>query len=253
MKKDKEDLIKYLEKEISNFKSGQMIYDYLTFILKQLNQLDEPETLSIDKEQLIKRIENYIPLHDKTVGDVVDGILEIVKQLPEMEVLSPKWIDDNTQLDMNPTSRVVPAFLLENILVPNQELPVIPKYVAKYLEFAKSDVSLMRVMVVAYSRDELPEWEKEYDWISANDEAFARAWLNGYEVEEQKYYVINNDNGIMLIRMMDGKTITEAMTFFRFEDMSEVEKKSHRLTEQEIKDYDSRYWAFAVAVEELED
>lgn len=48
VKRDKEDLVKYLEKEISNFKPGEMIYDYLTFILKQLNELDEPETLSED-------------------------------------------------------------------------------------------------------------------------------------------------------------------------------------------------------------
>ena len=178
-------------------------------------------------------------------------ILELINQLDEPEVLSPDWVDkhkyryDNVEL--------VGVKDLQNLLVPKQELPVIPKFVAGYLNVAKRDITLMRALEIANRRSELPKWEKEYDWISANDEAFARAWLNGYEVEEQKYYVINNDNGIMLIRMMDGKTITEAMTFFRFEDMSEVEKKSHRLTEQEIKDYDSRYWAFAVAVEELED
>ena len=84
-------------------------------------------------------------------------------------------------------------------------------------------------------------------------EKYARAWLDGYEVEEeQKYYVINNDHRMMLVRMMDGKTITEADPF-KLEDMYEVEKKSHRLTEQEIKDYDERYFSFAVKVEELEE
>ena len=80
-----------------------------------------------------------------------------------------------------------------------------------------------------------------------------RAWLYGYTVEEEpKYYVVNNDNRMMLVRMMDGKTITEADPF-KLEDMYEVEKKAHRLTEKEIKDYDHRYWAFAVSVEEMEE
>lgn len=70
----------------------------------------------------------------------------------------------------------------------SKELPVIPEYVAEYLEFAKSDVPLKRVMEIANTRDEWPKWRKEYDWISANDETFARAWLDGYEVEEEPLY-----------------------------------------------------------------
>ena len=70
--------------------------------------------------------------------------------------------------------------------------------------------------------------------------------------EEQKYYVINNDHRMMLVRMMDGNTITEADPF-PFGELYDGEKKSHRLTEQEIKDYDERYFAFAVKVEELEE
>ena len=115
------------------------------------------------------------------------------------------------------------------------------------------------------SRDELDDafsilrdiyhQSKTADWVAKenrNSEIFARAWLDGYEVEkEQKYYVMNNDNRMMLVRMMDGKTITEADPF-KLEDMYEGEKKSHRLTEQEIKDYDLRYWAFAVPVEVAE-
>lgn len=69
---------------------------------------------------------------------------------------------------------------------------------------------------------------------------------------EKKYYVMNNDNRMMLVRMMDGKTITEADPF-KLEDMYEGEKESHRLTEKEIKDYDERYWAFRKPVGELEE
>ena len=70
----------------------------------------------------------------------------------------------------------------------SKELPALPKYVAEYLEFAKSDVPLMRILEIASTRDELSKWRREYDWISANDEAFAKAWLDGYTVEEEPLY-----------------------------------------------------------------
>lgn len=70
----------------------------------------------------------------------------------------------------------------------SKELPVLPKYVAEYLEFAKGDVPLMRILEIASTRDELSKWRREYDWISANDEAFARAWLDSYMVEDEPLY-----------------------------------------------------------------
>lgn len=73
----------------------------------------------------------------------------------------------------------------------SQELPVIPKHVAKHLELVKRSKTLMSLLTIAKRRTELPEWKKEYDWISENSETFARAWLDGYEVEEdQKYYAL---------------------------------------------------------------
>ena len=70
----------------------------------------------------------------------------------------------------------------------SKELPVLPKYVAEYLEFAKGDVPLMRILEIASTRDELSKWRREYDWISANDESFARAWLDSYMVEDEPLY-----------------------------------------------------------------
>lgn len=120
---------------------------------------------------------------------LINKILEILNQLDEPEVLSFDWIEENKKdSGAHYIGYYVPIGRLHDLIVPKQELPVIPKYVAKYLEFAKSDVPLMRVMVVAYSRDELPEWKKEYDWIEANDETFARAWVDGYTVEEEPLY-----------------------------------------------------------------
>ena len=126
-----------------------------------------------------------------------------------------------------------------------QELPVIPKYVAEYVELAKSDVTLMRVMELANTRYELPRWEKEYDWISANYEDFARAWLSGYEVEEeQKYNVkIKTRSSFGTVGVFLYKQGDEVLAGDNFKAYY-PEKDEFRLTEQEIFDFDPRYWAF---------
>ena len=120
----------------------------------------------------------------------------------------------------------------------------IPNFVAKYLEFAKSDVPLMRILEIASTRDERPKWSKEYDWISANDETFARAWLNGYEVEVEQKYCVNDGKNILLCKWKspDGwKVISTVESVNRDLPFEELD---FRLTEHEIKEYDPRYWAF---------
>lgn len=61
------------------------------------------------------------------------------------------------------------------------ELPVIPKYVAKLIEDYKvRNWSLMHLMSDQYSRR-----DSDYTfWIHTNSEIVARAWLDGYQVEE---------------------------------------------------------------------
>lgn len=65
---------------------------------------------------------------------------------------------------------------------------MIPNFVAEYLNITKGDITLMRVLEIASIRSELPGWKEVYDWVSENDEMFARAWLDGYKVVEPKYF-----------------------------------------------------------------
>ena len=242
MKKYKEWLtneIEIMESETSEYYPHEQMVER-EVVLNLIDQLDEPEV------RQIKELDSY---NDELIRDNN----QLRNALDNQKFLSQKWIDENsTNLPMSsPMTKWVSASKLQNLIIPKQELPVIPKYVAKYLEFAKKEASLIQVMVTV--SEGWPTMKKEFDWISENDETFARAWLDGYEVKEEPlYYVMNNHNRVMLGRMMDGKTITEADPF-KLEDMYEGEKKSHRLTEQEIKDYDERYWAFRKPVEELEE
>lgn len=74
--------------------------------------------------------------------------------------------------------------LIEQIEEPYK--PVIPYYIADYLEKVKSEGDLTVVGAV----NEAPEGEVS-DWlILENVNTFAKAWVNGYEVEKEKRYTV---------------------------------------------------------------
>ena len=117
------------------------------------------------------------------------------------------------------------------------ETPTIPKYVAEFLELVRSDVSLMLILEVASTRRERSKWEKEYDWISENSETFARAWLSGYEVEEEPLYYalikgheLVNDEGEWSIKYwnlwMSEGCVFPSDQFTDFNDFSTTMSKS---------------------------
>lgn len=149
------------------------------------------------KENVQKRIDKLPTTYS---GSYIEGsrdayhlALQDINQLDEPETLSQEWIDENKRqwTNLQGTKDYIKVDKLKNLLVPKQELPVIPKFVADYLDFAKSIGPLIRVLELANTRNEWSKWKEEYDWISANDETFTRAWLDGFTVEEeQKYYAL---------------------------------------------------------------
>ena len=65
--------------------------------------------------------------------------------------------------------------------------PVVPQFVANYIEYTKvNEWDLLEAMDdVAYEDDK--DLRK---WFNNNTENFARAWLDGYEAEEEKRYYV---------------------------------------------------------------
>lgn len=67
------------------------------------------------------------------------------------------------------------------------ELPVIPKAVADWIESNRGKANLADMLVCAQFRivkfDNYAEIEK---WINADIDRFSRAWLGGYQVEEDE-------------------------------------------------------------------
>lgn len=91
--------------------------------------------------------------------------------------------------------------------------PVVPQFVADYIDFKKTYdfhvYGAMRVIEDHYDK-RVQEW-----FYEGNIETFARAWLDGYEVEKEKRYYIRlknvdeNYNYLTCIKHLNAWALTE--------------------------------------------
>ena len=162
-----------------------------------------------------------------------------LEDLDEPEVLSQEWISENVEyayfdmLDgsgrLSSATAIIKPKKLQNLLVPKKE---------------ELEVKIQE-LIEDYKQEEDAYSNPENGWIGG----FIEDLKNLLE-EEQKYYVVDNEY-IPLLQKGHGyvnRTSTGLSIFEKGRDNDQF-----ALTEQEIKDYDERYWPFAVKVEEMEE
>ena len=127
------------------------------------------------------------------------------------------------------------------------EKVVIPQFVAEFIEDSRNKVGC--IVTAIWEMYEF-EYERVYEWAlqDGNDEVLMKAFVNGYEIEKEKLYVVelNNDHltNYLAYDLVDN-------VFFISRTQEEILNKfKKRFTEQEIKNYDERFWPFAVEVAE---
>lgn len=82
----------------------------------------------------------------------------------------------------------------------------VPQCVHKYIQEAKEyNWDLQDLM--KYIDDEDSEELQRWFYHECNQETLARAWLDGYEVEEEKRYIVSLKNGQPLIKSQSGNTL----------------------------------------------
>ena len=120
--------------------------------------------------------------------------------------------------------------------------PVVPKFVAEWIEECKSD---NKWLMYALCKPNFENHHKVSDWLRLNDGnilIFSRAWLDGYEVEQEKLYTVeipdtNSIWGYTFLRKIDRGVIIN-----KTDDDCWRKDKDNQLTESEIKqDFD---WAW---------
>lgn len=154
-------------------------------------------------------------------------------------------------------------YLFEQNQVSKVELVKLPKFVADWIEKKKENGD---DLLVALDKNWQGMEDSVRDWFDGEKERyelFARAWLDGYEVEKEPLYYVRlplstwNDDAaelevinmyVLLNKQSDETTFTGLI-------INKNKKWTTKLTEAEIKGMPGGdiYWQFAVLVEELEE
>ncbi|EDN9624743.1 DUF1642 domain-containing protein [Listeria monocytogenes] len=147
------------------------------------------------------------------------------------------------------------------------ELVVVPKLIGDFLEnHSKEDGHTLHDLLCDLLTSRASLDENVYDWIMENNnengELFARAWLDGYEVEKEPLYYVRlplstwNDDAAELevINMYFLLNKQSDETTFTGSIINKNKKWTTKLTEAEIKGMQKGeiYWLFAVPVEDSE-
>lgn len=126
------------------------------------------------------------------------------------------------------------------------EKPVVPQFVADMIIERKKQ----KQGIITTIRN-LSVFEEAFAWIRKNEEAFAKAWLYGYEVEKEKLYTVelpnhNSDGSMHIILIKTEKGICiDCYSSISYRNLSIAQ-----LTEAEIKKDFEWAWQFAKEVEE---
>lgn len=178
--------IQGLIERYEKFKASKKKKTSVDLVLKDLRSLDEPEPLPFKLKDVVGRIRGFDPttqarwLNDilKELGD--DYGLMKYRSGYEQGKLDGSWVGNQLK-DADKIRREL-----------NQVK--IPQFIADYIEYAKNeDYHLLGAMNEARSHKN----KNIEDWLHTDDnmELFARAWLDGYEVEKEKRYEVILCNG----------------------------------------------------------
>lgn len=164
---------------------------------------------------------------------------EIATEMIELELnRKERWSDVRYQTLRNVAQKI---YQLDE-----PEKPVIPQFVATFIEDARNKVGC--IVTAIWEMYEY-EYKRVYEWAleDGNDEVLMKAFANGYEVEKEKLYYVEIIKGESYLCQEPGGRIWVSNNGLGIEADY---KGKMRFTEVEIKAIDERYWQFAVEVAE---
>ena len=111
----------------------------------------------MNKQELIERLKDFkVPFGDESEYVKIDTAIKLASELDEPQKVT------------------------------------VPQFVADWIEKVKKELSLGEAMSQGYAPHEVDSWLRKMDQDGAclNQEIFARAWLDGYEVEKEPKYTV---------------------------------------------------------------
>ena len=175
---NKQELIERYEK----FKTSKKKMTLVDLVLKDLRSLDEPEPLPFKLKDVVRRIRGFDPttqtrwLNDilKELGNDYGSVK--YREGYEQGKFEGEWVGNQ----------------LKDADKVRKELnkPVISQFAADWIEYCK--VRKITLAHALYHSEEAKN-KSVFRWLFEdldNQDTFARAWLDGYEVEKEKRYVV---------------------------------------------------------------
>ena len=190
--------IQGLIERYEKFKTSKKKLTSVDLVLKDLRSLDEPEPLLFKLKDVIRRIRGFDPTtQTRWLNDILKELGDDYGSMKyrsgyEQGKLEGAWVGNQ----------------LKDADKIRQELnkSVIPQFVADWIEKCKNEEkSLLKSLL--YTPGGVNSWVDN----SENQETFARAWLDGYEVEKEKRYIVKIKN----IRK-NGNTLKHDYSFNQF-------------------------------------
>lgn len=144
------------------------------------------------------------------------------------------------------TDLVVRLSYTKNIInqINEPQKVTIPKFVAEWIEYCKRDKFYALHDAYANMDEEMKYWR----FIGNNSALFAKAWIDGYEVEKEKLYTVEIPNPNLSAHVVLQKT-EDGLVLVTVGNAGWAEWESIKLTESEIKKDFDFLWQFAKEVE----
>jgi len=210
----------------------------------------------MNKEELINELkENRDYIHKYSIEDTLNHIIYQLINLEDPKMKEEQAWEVIHGMYGEETLRNNIEYLEANGYIVDKK-PVIPQFVASWIEKYRARFSLKGALSVFRDEENFAYDERVRIWlilldetkgdsgeIAKNYEQFTQAWINGYEVEqEQKYYIKILNAHVSLSPLGD--------EYLWYSDDQMIGKQ--QFTEEEIKEMNPSYWGFAVRVEEID-
>ena len=132
------------------------------------------------------------------------------------------------------------------------EKPVVPKYVADWIEWCKkNNITFLGACTAICDNKNIRSLDAS-GWATKNQETFAKAWFYDYEVDKEKLYTVEiprrgNPDHSVLRKYVNGKVCIDRHLYL-FDNWRDY--KCFQLTEAEIKKEYGWTWKYAEEVKE---
>lgn len=168
--------IQVLIERYEKFKASKKKLTSVDLVLKDLRSLDEPEPLPFKLKDVVRRIRGFDPTtQTRWLNDILKELGDDYGSMKyrsgyEQGKLEGAWVGNQLK-DADKIRREL-----------NQVK--VPQFIADKIEYCKQTdgYSLFYAMDYCYNFNDCEEW------LESNEDKFAQAWLDGYEVEKEKRY-----------------------------------------------------------------